>query len=353
MPSGDWVSLAQSFPFRGKRGLMKEEAAAGAEAVSSYAKQIAASAIAETKDLFWGVYRVDREIEVAERETRLAADIESSARAMYVTGSGRQADLLMAQLMQTEVAERLIGLRGERAAAEARLAGVTGAPVSIPPLAETREPLVPFAAEEAVARALEANPEIGMGSAEVRMGRASLGLARKEFYPDFSLGVMWGSAEGAGMSAGEDPERRWSFEAMIDLPIARGDLRDREKASRAGLRAAERALDGARARTEAEAREALAEIEAAAASIDLHRSGLVPQAEAAFLSAMASYGAGDLDFESLLLAERSFLAMQRSYHETVTMYRRALARLDRIAGACDATTLFPVRDLSAAGAHED
>jgi outer membrane protein TolC len=225
--------------------------------------------------------------------------------------------------------------------------------VSIPRLAEEREPLVPFAAEEAVARALEANPEIAMGSAEVRMNHASLGLARKDFYPDFSLGVMWGTAGGAGMSAGEDPERRWSFEAMIDLPVARGDLRDREKASRAGLRAAERALDGVRARTEAEAREALAEIEAASASIDLHRSGLVPQAEAAFLSATASYGAGDLDFESLLLAERSFLAMQRSYHETVAMYRRALARLDRIAGACDASTLFPVRDLSAAGAHED
>lgn len=341
--AANWISLRQTFPFFGKRSLMRSEMDADAAMDASRANETAAMVIQDVKEDVWAIYRADRAIEIAEREAALLSEMTAAAQAMYAAGEGRQADVLQAQLMRTEVDERLIRLRAERAALERRIEGLVGKPLPIPFLAET-DPETPIDESALLDRALLANPEIAARDAEVRRAHASLALARKDFYPDLTLGAMWGEMGMGGMPGEGDGDRRFAFEAMIDLPIARGDIRDREKGARALLRASERELENVRLRLRAAIGETVTELKAASASIDIHRNGMIPQAESAFRSARAAYAAGRLDFESVLLAERSLLEAESGLHEMVAWVGMLLARLDRLVGSKDENTLFPVWD---------
>jgi outer membrane protein TolC len=343
MSSASWISLRQTFPFFGKRSLMRSEMEADAAMDASRTNETAAMVVQDVKENLWAIYRADRAIEIAEREAAVLSEMAAAAQAMYSAGEGRQADVFQAQFMQTEVDERLIRLRGERAALERRIEGLVGKPLPIPFLAET-DPEIPIDESALEDRAFRANPEIAARDAEVRRSRASLALASKDLYPDLTLGAMWGEMGMGGMPGEGGGDRRFAFEAMIDLPIARGDIRDHEKAARASLRASEREAENVRLRLRAAIGETARAMEAAAASIDLHRNGMLPQAESAFRSARAAYAAGRLDFESLLLAERSLLEAESGLHDMVARFGMLLARLDRLVGSKDEDTLFPLRD---------
>ncbi|MFH1277128.1 MAG: TolC family protein [Candidatus Eisenbacteria bacterium] len=337
------ASIEQAFPFFGKRGLRREVAEAEAGIAGRRVDITASEVIGSVKDSFWEIYRVDRAIETAEKEAFLLAEIVEAADAKYATGSGQQSNLLQAQLMSTVVSNRLILLRGDRQAAVERLAGWVGAPTEVPPLPETDVLPLLLDREEILARARDASPEAAARRAEVRRARLAAALVRKDFYPDFALSLGWSEVGENDMPGEWNGRDAWSVGAMVKIPLYRGDLRDREMGEEKSLEAAERRLDDALLLVEANVDDLLRRLRAAAESIDLYRTGLIPQAMSTYESAMAAYSTGELGFADLLVAERSLLEVELGRHETIARYEKMLSRLERVLGARDSETLFPLR----------
>ncbi|MFH1681603.1 MAG: TolC family protein [Candidatus Eisenbacteria bacterium] len=354
-PQRGRVSVEQAFPFFGKRGLRREAAESDARIQDERSRAVSADIILRTKEIFWDVYRIDRAIEIARIEERLLADIVSAARARYETGGGSQSGLLQAQLMRGRVQDRLLTFEGARRAAEQAIGGIAGTRAQIPPLAVLAFSPPSIDREALLDRARRASPETAAAEEAVRKARFSLDLAAKEFYPDFALSATWAEVGASDMPGEFNGRDSWTLGAMVKVPLFRGDARDRRDAAAASLRAAEEGLADRRARSEANAADAIERMEAAARSIEWHRGGLIPQAESAFRSSMAAYSTGELEFADLILAEKALLEVQLGFHEAIARHEQLVARIDRLVGSADERTLFTVRDAarSAAGPQQE
>lgn len=336
------ATVEQAFPFFGKRGLRKDVAQSEANLAGKRAEMTAADVILAVKEAFWEVYRIDRAIDIATKEGLLIDQIVSAADSRYATGAGNQANLLQAQLARTRVSNRLILLRGEREGSVQKLAGLVGVDVNVPYLPETDVPPVPADEESLVRRAIDTNPDVTSRETTIKRARSVVDLARKDYYPDFALSAGWGEIGPSSMASEFDGRDTWSVGAMVKIPLYRGDLRDRERAGEADLAAAESRLDDARLRAETAVTAQLTRLRAAHESIDLFRTGLIPQAQSAFESAMSAYSTGALGFADLIDAERSLLDVELGRHEAIARYQMLVARLERILGSKDENTLFPI-----------
>jgi outer membrane protein TolC len=129
---------------------------------------------------------------------------------------------------------------------------------------------------------------------------------------------------------------------MLKIPLYREDIRDRERAQLEGVRAAEPRREDVRLRVGSAVADLLERISSMTNSIELYQTGLIPQAESTFESAVAAYSTGELEFADLVLAEKSLLEVELGYHETVALYRQVVARLERPLGSADSDFLFPL-----------
>jgi outer membrane protein TolC len=172
--------------------------------------------------------------------------------------------------------------------------------------------------EHALVRlALETRPMLAAGAADVRAAAADATLARRELWPDLQVGVQYGQRR---MEMGTDRMGSLMVGASIPLFARSRQLQMREEA--AAMRAmAEAELDAMRADT----RGRIAEVHAALASARrlraLYRTTVLPQAEAATTSSLASYRTGGVDFMTVI-----------DNRMGVNRYRRELLALDAAEG---------------------
>jgi hypothetical protein len=103
---------------------------------------------------------------------QLLADVVSAVEAKYTTGTGNQANLFQAQLMQTNVSNRLLLLRGMPQAAEERREGPVGARVTVAPLGEVRELFYSIDSSYALQKVISMNPELAASEEMVRKARS-------------------------------------------------------------------------------------------------------------------------------------------------------------------------------------
>ena len=66
--------------------------------------------------------------------------------------------------------------------------------------------------------------------------------------------------------------------------------------------------------------------------MNLYREGLIPQARAAFESAMGSYRIGHADFQTVLSAAVEQLNMNEEYYRAITDREIAIARIEQMIG---------------------
>ena len=326
------ASLEQRFPYFGKRGLRREIAGEEAARLGHVTEGVAAEILRDVKEGFWEIYRIDRAIEIAGNERVLLGGIVAAAEAKYSTGSGDQATILQAQLLQTQIETRLVLLDGGRTAEVERLAGLIGGEVAVPKLARLADPIVEIDSSDAIDEALRMNPGIGAAEDELQKAEFTLDLAGKDGRPDFSLSAAWfevGESDIPSEFSGRDA---WSVGAALTIPIYTGDIGDRKRAAQQSIRAAQSKREDARRRVAATVRGILRRIESTSESIRLYETGLLPQAQSTFESAMASYGTGELDFANLVLAETSLLDIELGYHESVARHRQLVAALDQAIG---------------------
>jgi outer membrane protein TolC len=324
------VQLVQTFPFPGKLGLQRRLAEASSEMVDYSSDETWWALRDRAASLFYDLYALDRRVEVMSETLGLLGDFRTIARALYASGGGRQADVLRADVEVVRMEGELKRLGAMRTATAARLNGLLDRSADTPVPQPVLSPLperVPVA-DTLLAWAVTSNPALQRG--RVALGRAedAAELAGRQIWPDVMVGVTYGRRD-----RGEGTEHMGSAMVGFSLPIHAGK---RQYAARSEAMALRRVADAdlAEARSDVGARLGvlLAELDAARSLLDLYRTDVLPEARATVESALSSYRVGNVDFMTLVDAERSVQRYETEYFDLLADYGRAVASLESVVG---------------------
>ncbi|HEU4989044.1 MAG TPA: TolC family protein, partial [Gemmatimonadaceae bacterium] len=307
------LQVMQMIPLPGKLGLAGAAARAHRDAAREGAEAARWNARVDLASAFYELYRIDAQLAVARRTIALLGDIEQTAQAMYRVGQGSQPNVLRAQVEVARMAEDTLRMVAVRSAAAAQFDAQLDLPADRAPGA-TALPAFPEAVpdqDSLIALALADRPAVRAGSDEVAAAQRRHELAARDRWPDLAVGVQLGRRPGMSTTMG-------SLMVGAAIPVFMGARQDGARDAAAAMAEMSRAeLRATQADTRAAVITAYADVMRARRLEALYRHTVLPQAEAAAASALASYRVGRVDFMTVL-----------DDRMTVNRYEQALRQLE-------------------------
>ena len=372
-PQKQALGLSQMFPWFGKLRLRGDVASEAARAARQRYQARKLRLFYEVKDAYYECYYLGRAIDVVDENRQLVEYLESVARARYKTAAAGHPDVIRAQVELGKLEDQLASLRDLRVPVIARLNAVlnrqTDAPIPLPRSIPAGHPAVD--GDQVLAYLADHSPELKALDHEIERAKHRIDLAKKDFYPDFTLGVAFtevgsaarSKAQGFGNPAalrsasriaggmgdlidayaigksllpggrpGDSGQDVWSVSLAMNVPIWRGKYAAAEREARARYLAAvgerrqrENTLTSRVQRTLFEHRDA-------ERKIALYRDVLIPKAKESIRSTETAFRAGAASFLDLVDGERSLLEFELSYERALANRAQRLAEVEMLVG---------------------
>ncbi|UCC24026.1 MAG: TolC family protein [Gemmatimonadales bacterium] len=323
------IQLSQTLPFFGKLGLRREVAETEREAARALVQEEEWRVRLQVSEHFHALYAMDRILEVHRRTLDLLQDFQSVARSLYASGTGRQGDVLRADVEVARMDAEIRRISALRTAQAAQLNAVLDRPGESPvpfpslPSLPTSVPTL----DTLLAWSLESRPALARQRLQVERARASVALADRELWPDFTITAQY------GRRGGPDPRSMGGLMIGASVPVFSGSRqRPRVEAARALERQATSQASEVRAAVESELRTAAADLDRARRLMGLYRDEILPAASVNVSSSLAAYRVGEVDFPTLVDAQLDVDQFEEEYHQLVADYGAAVARLEAAVG---------------------
>jgi cobalt-zinc-cadmium efflux system outer membrane protein len=323
------LGVSQDIPFPGKLRLRGEIAKRDAEASEQQYESVRLAVLAELKATYFHLAYLSRTLGILESDGALLKQVTEAADGRYRSGMGTEQDLIQAQLEQTKLIQEITMHHLEVDKSEAsikQLLNRSQLSADIEPAGISETPL-PQAYESLLAAAEAKNP--GIGGAKKMVDRQSLqvDLARKDFYPDFTLQYMVQRTDPAKYDA------YYMATIGVRVPIFARRKQRHELAQAKSL------LDRSRSDYEAQSAQVASELRnqyvtanRTAELLRIYREGLAPQARAEFQAGLAGYQSGKQNFQGLLTAFLDVLHLDEDYWQNLAAYETSVARLEQLTG---------------------
>ena len=175
-------------------------------------------------------------------------------------------------------------------------------------------------------------PELRKVQHQIKREDESLKLAKKNFYPDFSIMVDYIDIGGGTTSNPEDGRNAWMASVGVNIPLWRKKLRAAEAEASIRVKASEALYKNMENETLSKIRALYFEVATAREQIELYEFSLLPQAEQALKASEIGYLAGKVDFLALLDSERMILMIKNGYFKILAELGRSFAQLERLVG---------------------
>lgn len=321
-------AFRQTFPLGGKRGLAREIAEAGAEQAVARERLSRVELRSLVKLAFNEYQYAHAATQVTEELRSLVDELESIAQARYRVGLAPQQDVIKAQTEHSSLQSELLTLERDRRGAAARLNGILARPANAPLAKPAGWPALPAAVPtlaELQARILGGNPQVAELNARIQEARRAEELANRNWIPDITVGT-------AVVQMGNRAEE---FELMLEMNVPLwGRRRSAEQREAVSMRyAAEARREAVNSRLAGSVGEAWSALETAFRQHALTERTLLPQAELTYQSALASYQTGNVDFATLLDAQRQIRQLRLSLLSYELEQRVRVVELERLVGA--------------------
>ena len=319
--------ITQEFPFPGKRGLQGEIASVDADIREIDHLRLSLKLAADIKQAYYDLAYIHRSIDTVQRNQDLLRNFVAIAQTRYQVGQGVQQDVIKAQVEVLKLRDQLIRLDRERKIIEARLNELlylpVDAPVGVPAGFEKAE--LTHSLPQLIDLAKANSPTLRSRSRGVDREVYGVELARKEFYPDFALGFTY-------FERGDIPEM-YGLMLSIELPVYSRKKQGPElRAALSGLKGAKYMLAEAESGIYFQIREAYVTAVTSEERVNLYDSAILPQARLSLESAVAGYKVGNVDFLTLVDNVITLLDYELNYHEAISEFQKALARIEPIVG---------------------
>ncbi len=342
------VELMQMIPFFGKLGLRGEAALAAARAAHARYEDERLNLISRVKEAYYEYYYTGRAVRVTEETIELLKRLEEVASIRFRAG-GTQQDVLKAQVELEKLGNDLKTLQNMQGAVAARLNAELSRPIDtpIPWPSRIEQQKLNFSDEQVLQLAESGNRDLKAMAFEVEENQNMLAHAKREFWPDFGLGIGYMTGEvGAMGEMTTDEEDAWQVMVSVNLPIWRKRLYAAVREGQASLRAALEAKEQAKNSLLSKVRFSLYKYNDALRQVALYKNTLIPKAEQALSASQAGYRAGEVDFVNLIDSERELLSFRLEYEMALAEHQKRIAELEMLSGQ-------PLTDLATGDQKEE
>ena len=322
-------SLSQEFPFPGKLSLREKVAQEEAQAQEKLYEATLRRVIADLKEAYYNWFLVDKSIEITLKNKDLLEKFLKVAEAKYAVGKGIQQDVLKAQVEVSRFIEQLQLLEERRGIVEARIRSILNRPPDSPlvkPEVVEKSPFI-LTAEELYKLTKEKALLLKVKENLIDRQEEALKLAKREYYPDFALGV---APAVMGMESG-GVEGAWEVTLGVKVPLYF------YRKQRFGVQEAVSQLQAAREDYTSTNQSLFFNVKdqylVAKTSenlLKLFQEGIIPQAASSLESAITGYQVGNIDFLTLLNNLVTLFNFEITYYTYLTNYQTALARIEEV-----------------------
>ncbi len=334
-PQRQSLGISQTFPWYGKRELRGSVAAEAANAAHQRYKFRKLKLFYRVKTAYYEYYYLARAVAVTSENIGLVKHLEEVALIRFQGGANNHHDVIRAQIEIGTLEDRLEALEEFRRPIIARLnAALNRPPAAVLPWPKSIDDAWTDASDEQILESLRhASPEIEELRHEITRQRHAITLAKKQYYPDITVGLAYidtGTARMRGVSGnGDDPI---AASVSINIPLwvrkNRAGVREAEAKHRAALRAK---LD--RENTlGSDVKLSLYHYRDAGRKIMLYRGTLLPKALESLKATETAYQAGRATFLDLIDGQRVLLEFQLALERASTDHAVRLGELEMLTG---------------------
>ena len=324
-----WMfSASQMLPFPGKRALKETMAIRDAEGLAARKESLKLKTVARVKELYNDLFLAYKDIDLLKEKAALFSRIEDAALARYSSGMGMQQEVLMAQTEKYMLLEKEEMLKQKIQSAEAMLNAVIGRAVDSPIGIPNGPSLSPYNPDlqDSIRTAFENSPEITAKDRMIAAAEAKVQMARKEYYPDFTLNATY------ALKGPQFPDM-WTLSTTINIPIFY-KTKQRAAVSEAGaLRSeAEHDLEGTKIMIASAVRDNYSMIRTSEKLMELYKGGLIPKTRQDFELALTGYVTGKADAITVISRLKSLIDFELLYWTQFIEREKAVARMEAITG---------------------
>ncbi len=333
-PQEQKFGIAQTFPWFGKLRLRGEKAGEAAIAAQERFEVEKRQLFFEVKDAYYELFYLSQATSIAQENIELMKHLEKVAQAKFRSGSD-VTGVVKAQVELGKLEDRLLSLEDLRSPIAAKLNAAMNRPseLEIPWPTEFDLTLIDFSSLEIAEALRKSNPELKALAAKILEEEKAVELAKKEFWPDLTLGVDYidtGDARMTGVSdSGNDPVM---LMGSINIPLWYGKYRAGVREAKARRAAAFQSWKDKENGLTADLKMILYKFRDAQRKISLFRDTLTPLARNSLVVAEQAYKAGQSDFLELIDAQRLLLEIQLSYLRSVADREQRLAQIEKVIG---------------------
>jgi len=334
-PQQQKIGIMQMFPWFGKLKLKGNAALEAANAEKQNYETVKLALFYRVKEVYYDYYYAMRTISVLEENVRLMEYLEEVIRAKYTTAAASYSNLVRVQVELDKLLDRLKTAKERLRPLVAHLNAVLDRPLDtpLPPPKEIPADAPELSIEQLAGLLKEHNPALKAIDSTAAKAQIGIKLAKKNSYPDFSLGVdymLTGKAAMPGvLDSGKDP-----IAAMISLQLPIWS-----KKNKASVKEAEAMYSDVLNRRKESENNLLTRLETvffqygdAERKIRLYSDSLLPRARQALEVTRSSFGSGEADFMDFIDSQRILLAFELELEQAKTNRAQRLAELEMLIG---------------------
>ncbi len=325
--SGRTISISQDLPFPGKRSLRGKVATSEADAEWWGFEQTRRNVVAEVKDAYFDLYYLTKAIGVVTKTRILLEQFTKIAEVRYSVGKGIQQDVLKAQVEFSKLIEQQTILEQRKTIAETRLNSLLyREPESAVGTSDELKPRdFPYSLAQLNETAVANYPHLKAQRRKIEGAQYAIQLAKKEFYPDFSVGFTY-------VNRPAMPEM-YGLTVGIKIPVFYAQKqRPALTEATASFEAEKRSLENTTTVLMFKIRDKYLAQTTAKRLVSLYSTTIVPQSSLSLESAIAGYEVGKVDFLTLLDNLVTLLNYELSYYEQLSNEEKAVAALEPLVG---------------------
>jgi outer membrane protein TolC len=183
-------------------------------------------------------------------------------------------------------------------------------------------------------RAESLRPLLKKMEIKIEAAESRLDLAKRDYYPDFKLGVTYGDRTGDNPPPmGGSRSDFFSVMVGVKIPLYAGRKQSKAVSQRSSEVQMNRyALLDEKGMVMAAISSAVTDYQEAKQRFSLYGSGIVPQAQQTVQSMLAGYQVSEVDFLNLVRSQMTLFNYELQYWKALSDAKQALARLEAAVG---------------------
>lgn len=320
--------LGQQFPFPGKLKLKGKVETSELERINKEYDLAKLELVSRLKKSYYDLYLISKSLETIEDVKVLLETLAGTVKAKYEVGDGNQQELLKVHLEISKLVQRIETLKKDRETFIAEINSIAIRPqgTDIEELDKVKKQELKYKTNELISLARDNYPLLLGQKALIDKSEHGLKLAKKEYYPDYSVEGGYGLR-----SRPFDP--MYTVQFMTSLPVYfRSKQRKQVEEAQASLKAAQESYNSVLVEAEKKVKELCIQIEKNETLLNLLETGIIPQARLTLESSVATYKVNKTDFLNVLDNVRALLEFQINYYERLTEYEKAIAEIEPLVG---------------------